>query len=159
MNSFENFTVNLINEKDNYPYELLLLADETVEAINMYVHDSSVYVVLNGDEQIAVFCLYEVDKNIVEIKKIAVSEKYQHTGIGSKLISHIKEICKNKYSTLIVGTADCGTAQIRFYERNGFQKYAVKENFFIDNYDVPIFENGHQLKDMVMFQCALHFSF
>ncbi len=155
MTTSENFKINLITNKEDYPYELLLFADETIEAINKYVDDSSVYVVINGEEKIAVFCLYETDENTIEIKNIAVSAKYQNTGIGSKLIAHIKEICKSRYSNLIVGTADCGTAQIRFYEKNGFQKYAVKENFFIDNYDKPIFENGIQLKDMVMLQCRL----
>lgn len=155
MTSSENFKINLITNKGDYPYELLLLADETLEAIHKYVDNSSVYVVINNDERIAVFCLYETDENTIEIKNIAVSEKYQNTGIGSTLIAHIKAICKNRYSNLIVGTADCGTTQIRFYEKNGFQKYAVKENFFIDNYDAPIFENGVQLKDMMMLQCKL----
>jgi len=35
----------IISKKENYPYELLLLADETVESINKYIFDSIVYCV------------------------------------------------------------------------------------------------------------------
>ena len=38
--------------------------------------------------------------------------------------------------------------QIHFYEMNGFIKYTIRKDFFIENYDLPIFENGVQLKDM-----------
>lgn len=34
----------LLNDKNEYPYELLLLADETEEAIAKYIHNSKVYV-------------------------------------------------------------------------------------------------------------------
>jgi aminoglycoside 6'-N-acetyltransferase I len=55
-----------------------------------------------------------------------------------------------------VGTADCGLAQIRFYERNGFVKYAIRKDFFIKNYELPIYENGQLLKDMIMLKYTLN---
>lgn len=57
---------------------------------------------------------------------------------------------KVTYSKLIVGTADSGIDQIRFYERNGFMKFGLRKNFFIENYELPIIENGIQLKDMIL---------
>lgn len=140
----------LLNDKNEYPYELLLLADETEEAIAKYIHNSKVYVAKNNGNTIAVFCLYELDENTVELKNIAVSESFQNKGIGSRLISFIKELVKVTYSKLIVGTADSGIDQIRFYERNGFKKFGLRKNFFIENYELPIIENGIQLKDMIL---------
>ena len=140
----------VIPDRENYPYELLLLADETIESINKYIFDSTVYCVKNNEETIAAFCLYEIDDNTIELKNIAVAEKYQNRGCGSAIISFIKKICKNKYRSIIVGTGDCGIQQIRFYEKNGFCKYDIQKNFFIENFEEPIFENGNQLKDMVM---------
>ncbi|MDR0348319.1 MAG: GNAT family N-acetyltransferase [Tannerella sp.] len=137
----------------DYPYNLLLLADETIEGINKYLFDSDVYIAeLPGTEEpIAVFCLYPIDENTIELKNIAVAESYQGKGIGSVLLDKAYRIAKEKeYWEMIVGTADCGIKQIRFYERNGFVKYDVKENFFLEIYDQPIYENGVQLKDMVM---------
>lgn len=133
---------------ENYPYDLLLLADETRDAIDKYLLSSDVYLVKLNRDKVGVFCLYHQDSETVELKNIAVSEKHQRQGIGEQMITQIKKICYPKYKRIIVGTADCGIKQIRFYERNGFQKYDVRKNFFIDNYPEPIFENGVQLKDM-----------
>jgi len=72
------------------------------------------------------------------------------------LINYVKEIAyKENYTEIIVGTADNGINQIRFYERNGFVKYAVKKNYFIDNYSRPIVDDGVLLKDMVMLKIKL----
>lgn len=146
----------LATERVDYPFALLLLADETIDAINKYVDDSAVFVLKEGESDLAVFCLYPIDENTIELKNIAVHESLQGKGIGSLLICEVVLIAKKKgYSRLLVGTADCGIDQIRFYERNGFTKCGVKKNFFIDNYAEPIIENGVQLKDMVMLEMNL----
>ena len=83
-------------------------------------------------------------------------ESFRNNGIGSLLINYVKEIAyKENYTEIIVGTADNGINQIRFYERNGFVKYAVKKNYFIDNYSRPIVDDGVLLKDMVMLKIKL----
>ncbi|MGV8048552.1 GNAT family N-acetyltransferase, partial [Mycobacterium kansasii] len=70
---------------------------------------------------------------------------------GSILMNKAKEIAReNHYKTLIVGTSDTGFQQIRFYEKNGFKKTGIRKDFFIENYPSPIFENGLQMRDMVL---------
>ena len=67
------------------------------------------------------------------------------------LIEKIKEIARRQnYWEIIVGTADNGFRQIKFYEKNGFIKYDVRKNFFLENYAEPIIEDGVRLKDMIM---------
>ncbi|MDF2476647.1 MAG: family N-acetyltransferase [Sphingobacterium sp.] len=139
----------ITNHKD-YPYDLLLLADETIAAINKYLFDSAVFVVQEEQQSIAVFCLYPVDNATLEIKNIAVSPSHRNRGLGSKILRYIQETYHAQYPNLIVGTADCGFDQIRFYERNDFVKYDLRTNFFIENYEQPIYENGQLLKDMVL---------
>lgn len=145
--------INIYKISDNYPYDLLLLADETKEGIHKYLFESEVYVAnLSGnDAPIGVFCLYPVHADTVEIMNIAVSEQYQNTGIGSRLLAESFRVAKEQgYKEIIVGTADCGIKQIRFYEKNGFVKCDIRKNYFTDIYDTPIYENGIQLKDMVI---------
>lgn len=150
-----NLRYQLITEP-RYPYDLLLLADETVSAINRYLFDSEVYIVLNEENTtIGVFCLYEIDDNTVELKNIAISNSQQSKGLGSQVVTYIKNISAKKYKTLIVGTADCGFRQIKFYENNGFVKYNVRKDFFLHNYEEPIIENGVMLRDMVMLKYEL----
>lgn len=145
----------IVEKGDKIPYHLLLLADETTDAINKYIHQSEVYVAKMGNYDIGAFCLYEVDKSTIELKNIAVDERYQSKGYGSIFIDFIKQVAQKKYKNLLVGTPDIGLRQIKFYEKNGFQKSGIRKNFFVDNYEVPIFENGVQLKDMVLLQFKL----
>ena len=148
----------LIFEKitENYPYPILLLADETQEAIDRYVFESDVYIVKDNDGKlIGVFCLQVISETMIELKNIAIVEEYQNKEIGSQVILYIKKLCKNKYPYLLVGTPDCAIHQIHFYEKNGFVRFMIKQNFYINNYPDPIFENGIQLKDMLVLKYNL----
>jgi ribosomal protein S18 acetylase RimI-like enzyme len=147
----EDFTFNLLHSDSEIPYHLLLLADETKEAINQYIFNSDIYLLHNSTENIAVMALYKKSTTELEIKNIAVIESYRNKGIGSILMNKAKEIAKeNHYKTLTVGTSDTGFQQIRFYEKNNFIKSGILKDFFIENYPDPIYENGLQMRDMVL---------
>ncbi len=154
----EKFQLNKLGAGDDIPFELLLLADETKEAIERYIHQSEVYILFTVDDvqMLGVFALYKVDEDIVEIKNIAVLESHRSLGIGRFLIGQIKQIAiARNYKEVIVGTGDCGAREIAFYEKNGFERYGVRANFFVENYVQPIIENGCMLKDMVMLRYIL----
>lgn len=143
----------MISQSSEIPYELLLLADETKEAIDQYIFKSDLYVLSDGDHNIAVMALYKNNNTQLEIKNIAVTDHYRNRGIGSILIGKAKEIAAQHHCTsLLVGTSDTGLQQIRFYEKNGFAKKEIRKNFFIENYPFPIYENGIQMRDMVVLE-------
>lgn len=147
----ENYTFSPKDPDTEIPYDLLLLADETTEAIDRYIFQSDIYLLQDGTENIAVMALYKNNETELEIKNIAVTETYRSKGIGSILIDKAKEIArKNHYKKLSVGTSDTGFQQIRFYEKNGFLKTGIRKDFFIENYPSPIYENGLQMRDMVL---------
>ncbi len=72
-------------------------------------------------------------------------------GYGKALIDFVAAKYKGKYSILQVGTGD-SPLTVPFYEKSGFARSHSIENFFIDNYDHPIFEGGVQLTDMIYLQ-------
>jgi len=112
--------INKLQSKDDIPFDLLLLADETTEAIEKYIFKSDVYVVTKKEElqPVAVFALCKISETEIEIKNIAVAEVFQGKGIGSCLISEIKSIAKRKkISNIIVGTRDSALRQINFYKK------------------------------------------
>ena len=147
----EQYTFNKIANDSEIPYELLLLADETTEAIDQYIFKCDIYLLHDGTENIAVMALYQNSDTELEIKNIAVIESYRSKGIGSILIKKAKEIAlDNHYEVLSVGTSDTGFQQIRFYEKNGFKKTGIRKNFFTENYSSPIYENGLQMHDMIL---------
>lgn len=49
---------------------------------------------------------------------------------------------------MYVGTGDSDKT-LSFYKSCGFVKSHIVKDFFIDNYDHPMFEDGNQLVDMV----------
>lgn len=147
------YTLKKLAITDPIPFALLLLADETVDAIERYIYKSNVYTAHSNNDMmpIAAFALYPADAQQIEIKNIAVSQAHQGQGMGSWLLKQIIAIVRaTGYKEIIVGTADRGLREISFYEKNGFVQYGKKEHFFIDNYPEPIIENGIQLKDMIM---------
>ena len=83
-----------------------------------------------------------------ELKNIATYEKWHSMGYGSKLIQYISEFYRNTYKTMIVGTGNVPKS-LRFYKKNGFHVSHRIDNFFTDNYDHPMFEDGVQLVDMI----------
>jgi ribosomal protein S18 acetylase RimI-like enzyme len=153
-----HYNIRKLSQTQDLPFGLLLLADETIKAIEKYIYDSDVYVAVEKkhSQPIAVFALYKRSDTDIEIKNIAVSEQLQNAGIGGFLISEIKRIAiAAKYENIIVGTPDSAARQINFYEKNGFRKYDLRKDFFVQNYPAPIIENGIMLKNMAMLKMEL----
>lgn len=148
--------IRQLSKDEKIPYNLLLLADETVEAIDKYLFDSEVYVLEQENKTIAVYVLQPLNGNEVEIKNIAVSTDYQKQGIGSLLLRDAASRAKgNGFKTIIIGTGDAATTQLHLYQKEGFEIFEIKENFFVENYPEPIYENGTQLKDIIMLKKEL----
>jgi len=152
------YQVKKLKTGEEPPFHLLLLADETREAIDKYIDRSDVYVVSIGASKnpIGVFVLHLPDPEVMEIKNIAVSPALQGQGVGSFMMGQIEGKANNLgCQEIIVGTPDTARAEIRFYEKNGFVKYDIRKNFFVENYPDPIIENGVVLKDMQMLRKVL----
>ena len=151
-----NLTFRRLDTNDNIPYDLLLLADETKEAINKYIHDSEIFLGEYRNEAIAVYVLQPVDKDVIEIRNIAVRKDYQGQGIGKRLLEEAAaKATARGFKTIIIGTGDASTRQLDFYQREGYVVFDRRKRFFLENYPEPIYENGVQLKDMVMLRKEL----
>lgn len=133
---------------------LLLLADEQENMIDKYI-DRGIMYVLDDEGIIKAECIVTDEKNgVLEIKNLAVKSEYQRKGYGKVMIDFIVKNYKEKYSILQVGTGD-SPLTIPFYEQCGFIRSHYIKNFFIDNYEQPIYENGIQLIDMIYLQRKL----
>jgi len=148
--------IRQLRKDEKLPCDLLLLADELLEAINKYIFDSDIYVLEQENKVIAVYVLQLINKNEIEIKNIAVATDFQGQGIGKLLLRDA--VCKAKgrgFRTIIIGTGDASIKQLYLYQKEGFEVFDVKKSFFIDNYPKPIYENGIQLKHMIMLKKEL----
>ena len=132
---------------------LLLLADEQEDMIDRYLENGTMFVLDDGG--VKAECVVTDEGNgILEIKNIAVSPECQNKGYGRKLIEFIKDRYSGEYDVLQVGTGD-SPLTVPFYEKLGFVRHHVIKNFFKDNYDHPIIEDGVLLTDMVCLQMSL----
>jgi len=100
----------------------------------------------NDVKSVCVFTCKEYDT--CELKNIATYKKWHGMGYGGRLIQYISRFYKDKYETMIVGTGDVPKS-IRFYVKNGFYRSHVIHNFFLDNYNHPMIEDGVRLVDMI----------
>lgn len=135
------------NHKMDY-IELLFLADEQMDMIEKYLYRGEMFALYEEDDLKSVCVVTRESDDVCELKNIATYEKWHSHGYGGELLQYLFSYYKGKYKTMLVGTGD-SLRILDFYERNGFEiSYRVK-NFFIDNYDHPMFEEGVQLIDMV----------
>ena len=148
--------IRQLYKDEKIPYDLLLLADETVEAINKYIFDCEIYVLEQENKVIAEYALQPINESEVEIKNIAVKAEFQGQDIGKLLLRDATARAKGRgFKTIIIGTGDAATKLLHLYQKEGFKIVGVRENFFVDNYPKPIFENGIQLKDMIVLRKEL----
>ena len=141
--------MKIIEVKDNKKdyLDLLLLADEQENMIDRYLDRGIMYIL--DDDGVKCECVITDEGNkVLEIKNIATVPECQGKGYGKTIIEYIIQRYKGQYDVLQVGTGD-SPLTIPFYEKCGFVRSHKILNFFTDNYDHPIYEDGVQLVDMI----------
>ena len=136
----------IIENKDNF-MDLLLLGDEQVNMIQKYLYIGELFALYDNDLK-TVCVVTKEDDEIYEIKNIATYEKYHRKGYGTHMLKYIIGEYKNKCKKLLLGTGD-NNKIISFYNKFGFVYSHKIKDFFVDNYDHEIYEDGKQLKDMI----------
>ena len=136
-----------INEDKKKYIDLLLLADEQEDMIDRYLSRGEMFVL--GDDGIAkAECIVTAEGDgVYEIKNIAVAPEFQRRGYGRALIDYVFAYY-DKCKTMLVGTGDVPSS-VSFYTSCGFTRSHSIKNFFTDNYDHEMFEDGIQLVDML----------
>ena len=146
-------TIKEIKTNKKQYLSLLLLADEQENMIDRYLEQGTMYV-LEDDGVKAECVVTDEGSGILEIKNIATDPDWHGMGYGKALIEFIAEQYSGDYSVLQVGTGD-SPLTIPFYEKCGFIRSHIITNFFADNYDHLIIEDGVQLMDMIYLRRTL----
>ena len=136
----------VLHNKKQY-MDLLFLADEQEDMIDRYLDKGEMFVLLDP-EAVAECVVCDLGEGIFEIKNIATDPGFQGKGYGRALIDFVTAYYQGRCKRLLVGTGD-SPLTVPFYKKCGFTEHHRVKNFFADNYDHPIFEEGIQLVDMV----------
>jgi GNAT superfamily N-acetyltransferase len=137
--------IKVIESKKKY-IDLLLLADEQEDMVDRYLEHGDMFVL--DDNGVKAECVVTKEEDgIYELKNIAVRPDSQRKGYGKALIEYLFSFYGD-CNTMFVGTGDSPSI-LTFYRKCGFTESHRIKNFFTDNYDHPMYENGRQLVDMI----------
>ncbi|KIO75445.1 hypothetical protein TH53_20845 [Pedobacter lusitanus] len=137
-------------------YDLLLLADPSIEIVNSYINNNQIYTAIYNTKTLGVFVLFPVNKKVIEIKNIAVRSAYQNMGLGKHLLKKATAVARDKgFERLRIATGNSSIGQLALYQKEGFELIGTTQNFFTDNYPEPIFENGIQCKHLLLLEKEL----
>lgn len=141
-----SINIKKVNDTKKQYMDLLLLADEQEDMIDKYLEHGEMFVL--DDHGIKAECVITKEADgIYELKNIAVLPDCQRKGYGKRLIEYLVSHYSD-CNILYVGTGDCPSS-LSFYHKCGFLESHRVKNFFTDNYDHPMYEDGIQLVDMV----------
>lgn len=147
----KNIIIRELLKTEAIPYNLLLIADPSKNNIDNYLSDSLTYTAVCSGQTIGCYVLYPLDTETIEIKNIAVEEKYHGKGLGTILLHDaIDKATSNGFKKIIIGTGNSSIGQLYLYQKVGFRITEIKKNFFTENYNEPITENGIECKDMIV---------
>ena len=138
------------------PFELLTLADPSIERIQQHLVHGQLLVGYEPDYQQAIAAAIVNDYgDHLEISNIAVTPAQQGRGRGKQMIAFIIAFARQQgYSQLRVGTGNSSLEQLAFYQKCGFRIIGVIPDYFGDD-DPTIFENGIRCQDMVLLAYSL----
>ncbi len=133
------------NKKDFLP--LLLLADEQESMIDKYLERGTLFA-LYDDGLKSICVVTDEGEGTFEIQNLATQEPFQGRGYGRYLINHVCEYYRGQGTVMVLGTGDI-PAILSFYQRSGFTLSHRIANYFVENYQKPMYEGGIQLVDKV----------
>ena len=147
----EQIDIRLIQENKKAFLPLLLLADEQEDMIDLYLERGDLYALYAGGS-LCTICVVTREEDqgegVYEVKSLATDPRCQRRGYGRRMLAHVRELYRPRARALLVGTGETPRI-LGFYESCGFRVAHRIPNFFTDNYDHLMFEDGVQLIDMV----------
>lgn len=117
-----------VSENKKEFLDLLLLADEKEDMVDLYLERGTMYVLYDDGVKAEVVVTDEGD-GVLEIKNIATVLAYQRRGYARKLIDFIVEKYAASFSALQVGTGD-KSAYYTFLRKMWICAFACSEKLF-----------------------------
>ncbi len=132
------------------PWDLLLLADPSRSQVNQYLSKGHCYIAMLNDEIVGEYVLLQKTHTRFEIMNLAVTPKFQRQGIGLQLIKRALTEAKQRGATLVdIGTGNSSIAELKLYQRVGFNITHIEKGYFTAQYPRTIIENGITRKDKI----------
>lgn len=143
-------------EREDYPWELLLLADPSQTIVEEYCGRGICRIAESEGRTIGIYVLIRTRPETLELVNVSVAEEFQGKGIGKRLVLDSVEKAKELGAkTLEIGTGNSSLSQLALYQKCGFRITGIDADFFIRHYPEPIYENGIRCSDMIRLRLDL----
>ncbi|MBQ8598514.1 MAG: GNAT family N-acetyltransferase [Oscillospiraceae bacterium] len=126
----------------------LLMGDEQESMIQHYLDRGQLFVLYENNAVACVAVVTDEGDGLCELKNMATDPAFRRQGYGRRMIELLCEQYRPLFHSMQVGTGE-SPLTLPFYEACGFTYSHRIPNFFTDNYDHPIVEEGILLRDMV----------
>lgn len=129
---------------------LLLLADPSEKAVASSLDTAECFIAETDDGIVGTYIAGGISGEAAEIFNIAVAEDVQGQGIGrAMLMDAIERYASKGYLWIYIGTGNSSIGQLALYQKCGFRIDGIIRDFFTDNYEGKIVENGIWCRDMI----------
>jgi GNAT superfamily N-acetyltransferase len=135
---------------------LLLQAEESEARLRWGLAnlDDAVYRMDDGGELVGAATM-QWRNDPCEIMELAIAPERQGHGLGKQFVAWLADEARRRgKSAVLVGTANASIDNLAFYQRCGFRMEQVRKDYF-SYYREPVYENGIQLRDMLVFRYDL----
>lgn len=140
--------------------DLFELADDSSDQIDDYIELGRVLVATDkGGEVVGhLQLLADTPTGSMEIRSIAVEERFRSRGIGSRLVEHALAVCRAEAARVVsVTTAMADIDNLRFYQRRGFRAASIAPDAFTPatGYRPAAAVDGIPMRDAIRFELVL----
>lgn len=152
----DKIEIKRLDNNEGIPYDLLLLADPSIEIINDYINRGYCYAAYANNNIVGSFVIIRTRPLTLELVNVSVREAYQGKGIGKRLILSAIELAKQEHAKVLeIGTGNSSINQLALYQKCGFRIVGVDRDFFRRHYKEKIIENGIECIDMIRLRMDL----
>ncbi|HEU4327756.1 MAG TPA: GNAT family N-acetyltransferase [Roseiflexaceae bacterium] len=132
---------------------LLLLAEPSERALRWGLQNLSDTVYrAEQDGVLVAACTMQWRNDPAELMELGVAPEQQGRGLGRAIIAWlVEEAGRRGRRELQVGTTNSNLRAIAFYQKCGFRMDSVRRDYF-RYYREPHYENGIQVRDMLVFR-------
>ena len=135
---------------------LLLQADPSWQQVSRYLETATAIACLEDPEILGIVLIHHQPGLIPEIVNLSVPKAYQGQGIGKRLLKQAILFSRdNHFRELQIKTANSSIGQLALYQKMGFQMNELDLDYFVREYDEPIWENGIQCRHRVILHMDL----
>ena len=137
----------ITRDKDEY-MDMLLMADPQKDMIESYLYRSEMFVLVNGGDICSICVVQPLKNRKCELKNIVTRVEDRGKGYARYLIHYICEYYGDVCDTMYAGTGN-SKKMIDFLEHCGFVNSHMIVNYYVDHYQMPVYEDGVRITDKV----------